>query len=88
MAATAGWTSVRHGDAFLAAGSSTTAIFTEAVRNVRQEFADHGRDRARFPIGKPRLPDGRRRPARARKSPAAEVIPQLSRSGPILHCPT
>ena len=43
---------VRHGDAFLGAGSSTTAKFAEAVRTVRRELAAHGKDPARFPIGK------------------------------------
>jgi probable F420-dependent oxidoreductase len=43
---------VRHGDAFLGAGSSTTATFTEAVRGVRRELAEQGKDPARFQIGK------------------------------------
>ncbi len=43
---------VRHGDAFLGAGSSTTAAFAEAVTTVRRELADRGKDPARFSIGK------------------------------------
>jgi alkanesulfonate monooxygenase SsuD/methylene tetrahydromethanopterin reductase-like flavin-dependent oxidoreductase (luciferase family) len=43
---------VRHGDAFLGAGSSTTATFAEAVTTVRRELADQGKDPARFSIGK------------------------------------
>ncbi len=43
---------VRHGNAFLGAGSSTTAKFAEAVRTVRHELAEQGKDPARFPIGK------------------------------------
>ncbi len=43
---------VRHGDAFLGAGSSTTAKFAEAVKTVRQELAEQGKDSARFSIGK------------------------------------
>jgi alkanesulfonate monooxygenase SsuD/methylene tetrahydromethanopterin reductase-like flavin-dependent oxidoreductase (luciferase family) len=43
---------VRHGDAFLGAGSSTTAKFTEAVQIVRHELAQQGKDPAKFPIGK------------------------------------
>lgn len=43
---------VRHGDAFLGAGSSTTAKFGEAVRIVRRELADQGKDAERFTIGK------------------------------------
>lgn len=42
----------RHGDAFLGAGSSTTASFAESVTTVRSELADQGKDPARFPIGK------------------------------------
>jgi alkanesulfonate monooxygenase SsuD/methylene tetrahydromethanopterin reductase-like flavin-dependent oxidoreductase (luciferase family) len=43
---------VRHGDAFLGAGSSTTASFAEAVQTVRRELAEQGKDPARFTIGK------------------------------------
>ncbi len=43
---------VRHGDAFMGAGSSTTAAFAGAVRIVRREIAEQGKDSARFPIGK------------------------------------
>jgi len=42
----------RHGDAFLGAGSSTTAKFAEAVPIVRREIAEQGKDPATFPIGK------------------------------------
>jgi alkanesulfonate monooxygenase SsuD/methylene tetrahydromethanopterin reductase-like flavin-dependent oxidoreductase (luciferase family) len=43
---------VRHGNAFLGAGSSTTAKFAEAVQSVRHELAEQGKDPAQFPIGK------------------------------------
>src|SRR5580693_9009447 len=43
---------VRHGDAFLGAGSSSTAKFAEAVKTVRHELAEQGKDAAQFPIGK------------------------------------
>jgi alkanesulfonate monooxygenase SsuD/methylene tetrahydromethanopterin reductase-like flavin-dependent oxidoreductase (luciferase family) len=43
---------VRHGDAFLGAGSSTTATFAEAVKTVRRELDEQGKDPADFPIGK------------------------------------
>jgi alkanesulfonate monooxygenase SsuD/methylene tetrahydromethanopterin reductase-like flavin-dependent oxidoreductase (luciferase family) len=43
---------VRHGDAFLGAGSSTTAKFAEAVQGVRRELAEQGKDATHFPIGK------------------------------------
>jgi alkanesulfonate monooxygenase SsuD/methylene tetrahydromethanopterin reductase-like flavin-dependent oxidoreductase (luciferase family) len=43
---------VRHGNAFLGAGSSTTAKFAEAVRGVRHELHGQGKDPARFQIGK------------------------------------
>ena len=43
---------VRLGDAFLGAGSSTTASFTEAVKTVRQELGKQGKDPAGFTIGK------------------------------------
>ena len=42
---------VRHGDAFLGAGSSSTAKFVEAVKTVRHELAEQGKDPA-IPIGK------------------------------------
>jgi alkanesulfonate monooxygenase SsuD/methylene tetrahydromethanopterin reductase-like flavin-dependent oxidoreductase (luciferase family) len=43
---------VRHGDAFLGAGSSTTAAFAEAVRTLRRELDEQAKDAARFTIGK------------------------------------
>ncbi len=43
---------VRHGDAFLGAGSSSTADFAEAVGVVRRELADQGKDPTGFTIGK------------------------------------
>jgi len=43
---------VRHGDAFLGAGSSTTAKFAEAVKTVRRELAEQGKDPGQFAIGK------------------------------------
>jgi alkanesulfonate monooxygenase SsuD/methylene tetrahydromethanopterin reductase-like flavin-dependent oxidoreductase (luciferase family) len=43
---------VRLGDAFLGAGSSTTASFVEAVKIVRQELQTQGKDPAGFTIGK------------------------------------
>ena len=43
---------VRHGDAFLGAGSSTTAKFAEAVKTVRHELAEQSKDPAQFTIGK------------------------------------
>lgn len=43
---------VRHGDAFLGAGSSTTAAFAEQVRTIQRELHAQGRDPAGFPIGK------------------------------------
>jgi probable F420-dependent oxidoreductase len=43
---------VRHGDAFLGAGSSTTDAFAGAVAVVRSELAEQGRDPALFTIGK------------------------------------
>lgn len=42
----------RLGDAFIGAGSSTTAAFAEAVRIVRSELAGQGRDPRRFTIAK------------------------------------
>ena len=43
---------VRLGDAFLGAGSSTTASFVDAVRTVRSELETQGKDPAGFTIGK------------------------------------
>jgi alkanesulfonate monooxygenase SsuD/methylene tetrahydromethanopterin reductase-like flavin-dependent oxidoreductase (luciferase family) len=43
---------VRLGDAFLGAGSSTTASFVEAVRTVRSELEKQGKDASQFTIGK------------------------------------
>jgi probable F420-dependent oxidoreductase len=43
---------VRHGDAFMGAGKSTTTQFAEAVKTVRHELAEQGKDPATFPIGK------------------------------------
>jgi alkanesulfonate monooxygenase SsuD/methylene tetrahydromethanopterin reductase-like flavin-dependent oxidoreductase (luciferase family) len=43
---------VRLGDAFLGAGSSTTASFVEAVKTVRSELEKQGKDPAGFTIGK------------------------------------
>ncbi len=43
---------VRHGDAFLGAGSSTTEKFAEAVHTVRRELAEQDKDAAGFTIGK------------------------------------
>lgn len=43
---------VRHGDAFLGAGSSTTADFAKAVEIVRRELAEQHKDPASFTIGK------------------------------------
>ncbi len=43
---------VRHGDAFLGAGSSTTAKFAEAVQTVRRELAEQDKDATSFAIGK------------------------------------
>jgi alkanesulfonate monooxygenase SsuD/methylene tetrahydromethanopterin reductase-like flavin-dependent oxidoreductase (luciferase family) len=43
---------VRHGDAFLGAGSSTTANFVDAVKVVRSELEKQSKDPAHFPIGK------------------------------------
>nr|WP_090339992.1 LLM class flavin-dependent oxidoreductase [Mycolicibacterium malmesburyense]CRL68777.1 luciferase family protein [Mycolicibacterium malmesburyense] len=43
---------VRHGDAFLGAGSSTTAAFSGAVTTVRRELDEQGRDATAFTIGK------------------------------------
>jgi probable F420-dependent oxidoreductase len=43
---------VRLGDAFLGAGSSTTADFTEAIKIVRRELGEQGKDAEKFTIGK------------------------------------
>lgn len=43
---------VRHGDSFLGAGSSTTEAFAGAVKVVRSELAEQGKDPTRFTIGK------------------------------------
>ena len=43
---------VRLGDAFLGAGSSTTATFADAVKTVRCELDEQGKDPKRFTIGK------------------------------------
>jgi alkanesulfonate monooxygenase SsuD/methylene tetrahydromethanopterin reductase-like flavin-dependent oxidoreductase (luciferase family) len=43
---------VRHGDAFLGAGSSTTASFVTAVRTIRQQLAEQEKDPAHYTIGK------------------------------------
>ncbi|WP_156297830.1 LLM class flavin-dependent oxidoreductase [Mycobacterium paragordonae] len=43
---------VRHGDAFLGAGSSSTADFAKAVEVVRRELAEQQKDPSGFTIGK------------------------------------
>ena len=43
---------VRHGDAFLGAGSSTTAAFAEQVVTLRRELDRQDRDPAAFTLGK------------------------------------
>ncbi|MDT5348561.1 MAG: hypothetical protein QOH91_1848 [Mycobacterium sp.] len=43
---------VRHGDAFLGAGSSTTDAFASAVAVVRRELAEQDKDPTQFTIGK------------------------------------
>jgi alkanesulfonate monooxygenase SsuD/methylene tetrahydromethanopterin reductase-like flavin-dependent oxidoreductase (luciferase family) len=43
---------VRHGDAFMGAGSQTTAQFTEQVKVVREELSAQGRPPDTFRIGK------------------------------------
>lgn len=43
---------VRHGDAFLGAGSSSTADFAKAVEIVRRELTEQQKDPAGFTIGK------------------------------------
>jgi alkanesulfonate monooxygenase SsuD/methylene tetrahydromethanopterin reductase-like flavin-dependent oxidoreductase (luciferase family) len=43
---------VRLGDAFMGAGSSTTANFAEAVKIVRRELDEQGKDSAQFRIAK------------------------------------
>lgn len=43
---------VRIADSFMGAGSSTTAAFAEAVKTVRRELDEQGKDATRFTIGK------------------------------------
>lgn len=43
---------VRHGDAFLGAGSSTTSAFAETVAVVRAELAEQHKDPTQFTVGK------------------------------------
>jgi probable F420-dependent oxidoreductase len=43
---------VRHGDAFMGAGSQTPAQFAEQVKVVREELSAQGRDPSTFRIGK------------------------------------
>jgi alkanesulfonate monooxygenase SsuD/methylene tetrahydromethanopterin reductase-like flavin-dependent oxidoreductase (luciferase family) len=43
---------VRHGDAFMGAGSSTTESFMGVVPILRRELAEQNKDPAHFPIGK------------------------------------
>ncbi|HET9563138.1 MAG TPA: LLM class flavin-dependent oxidoreductase, partial [Mycobacterium sp.] len=43
---------VRLGDAFIGAGSSTTATFVEAARTLRRELDQQGKDATQFTIGK------------------------------------
>jgi alkanesulfonate monooxygenase SsuD/methylene tetrahydromethanopterin reductase-like flavin-dependent oxidoreductase (luciferase family) len=43
---------VRLGDAYMGAGSVTTASFTKAVQTLRRALAEQGKDPARFTIGK------------------------------------
>ncbi|WJR32864.1 LLM class flavin-dependent oxidoreductase [Mycobacteroides immunogenum] len=43
---------VRHGDAFLGAGSSTTAAFAEEVTIIRRALGIQGKDAAGFTVGK------------------------------------
>ena len=43
---------VRLADAFLGAGSSTTATFAEAAKTVRRELDEQGKDATQFTIGK------------------------------------
>ncbi|MGH3954640.1 MAG: LLM class flavin-dependent oxidoreductase [Mycobacterium sp.] len=43
---------VRHGDAFLGAGSSTTTAFAEEVTQLHGALQSQGKDPAGFPIGK------------------------------------
>lgn len=43
---------VRHGDAFMGAGSSTTESFVGVVPILRRELAEQNKDPAHFPIGK------------------------------------
>lgn len=43
---------VRSGDSFLGAGSSSTATFADAVKTVRRELDEQGKDPAGYTIGK------------------------------------
>lgn len=43
---------VRHGDAFLGAGSSTTAAFAEQLATLHRELDRQGRDPGAFPVAK------------------------------------
>ena len=43
---------MRLGDAFMGAGSSTTANFAEAVKIVRRELDEQGKDATHFRIAK------------------------------------
>ena len=43
---------MRLGDAFMGAGSSTTANFAEAVKIVRRELDEQGKDATQFRIAK------------------------------------
>ncbi len=43
---------VRLADAFIGAGSSTTATFVEAAKTVRRELDQQGKDATQFTIGK------------------------------------
>jgi alkanesulfonate monooxygenase SsuD/methylene tetrahydromethanopterin reductase-like flavin-dependent oxidoreductase (luciferase family) len=43
---------VRHGDAFMGAGSSTTENFASAVRTLQSELAEQDKDPATFRVGK------------------------------------
>lgn len=52
LAPTALARAVRHGDAFLGAGSSSTEAFAGAVEVVRRELHEQQQDAARFTIGK------------------------------------
>lgn len=43
---------VRIADSFMGAGSSTTATFAQAVKTVRRELDEQGKDATRFTVGK------------------------------------